>query len=1303
MSRKKQIKRIFSVFLATVLLISAIPLSLAVQNLLAEETPPKIIREATELREESVKHFLCEDGSYIAATYSAPVHYKENGEWKEIDNSLSLDRTTLSESGKPTYTTKAGGLSVSIPQSFSDGQKITARNKGYEIGFGVNANQNDVFIKASASVVELGTLSSNTEAVKLDTVKSINNVSTASTLDSSDTEAYNAEIMTVDNQSSAVTYEKIMPDTDFEYIVTSNSIKENIVVYEPKSEYTYSFDMDFDGLTPIINSDNSISLTEPNNPDETIFFIEAPYMYDSNGEESIDIEMSLVSNGDEYVMTLVASAEWINDESRAFPVVIDPTISLLGSDLNDVFVIDGLFAGSPRLNNELRVGRNLTNITRTYIKPEMPANIPLGSRINSAVLTLYQDDYYQAPSSEYISVYLYDCCNVAAWQPDEISWNNQPYNNSDNGYLTTTGASCLSEELVFPAKKEYNFNISFAVQKWVDGNVNNGLMLVSSDESKKTQIDFVSSRASDSTSRPQISIQYTPSGTSINEWTTEKEASTCTVFVDSAILDWTVTSNQSWLTVPVKNISSFVLAVSENTGAQERTGLITVAIGNTVISTIEVVQLGTAPTLLIDKQSWNVYGKSDTTEVIVTSNDNWNIIIDDDWVTASPLEGEGNAVVTLEVSGNAGTKRETTVAFVNESSGIERTFSITQLDIASSYFCEFDSNGSIISKDSSQYNHNLATWAMELSYAAYNPIANELIPGIPGNFREPPFDNDEWTAEADLISKGFEATSYNYDGLLSVAAHTIGHRTIEINDIEANNNNLIGEIENDGSIFIDNSGIVSDVGLYSGTGSGTNTGMAASDLRYSVSSLTSDSDATEAEDNNCRQLVVVSVRGSVTLLDWAMDLLTQFHVCLYDFDVGAQKVIDSLYGYDNCTKCDGSNEKCPCKGYLANYSITNPIILITGHSMGAAIANLVAAELNEIEGADDVYGYTFATPTVKSAVDGNATIPYSNIFNILNTNDVVPYVPTSWLLPGVNLWSRYGIDIPLNMPYSEEQETATVGFFSHSMAVYMKWMNDHEGITYEEILEESSEATVRGLLPKFVKVKCPVRVSVKDSDGHRIAYKTQEDVLYTQSVETSSGIVSWIDDDGAKTFFIPASVETESVEIEAYDYGTMDIAVGTAGTTDESEIKVFNDVPLYPGKEFVMEVSEDVLPEDSRLFVTENGEIVGEITDTNPFFKGVTANPTEAVYGETVTFTLVTDNTVTAMMLHNTNADDHVNLVPGEGEFNVVSSGENELTWTVTNNSEVMNLGENVYDLSVQSDGVWYFYENVIALNVTAS
>ena len=47
------------------------------------------------------------DGSYTAAVYSMPVHYKKNGTWKEID-------TTLVKSGKKNYKTKATDLSIKV-------------------------------------------------------------------------------------------------------------------------------------------------------------------------------------------------------------------------------------------------------------------------------------------------------------------------------------------------------------------------------------------------------------------------------------------------------------------------------------------------------------------------------------------------------------------------------------------------------------------------------------------------------------------------------------------------------------------------------------------------------------------------------------------------------------------------------------------------------------------------------------------------------------------------------------------------------------------------------------------------------------------------------------------------------------------------------------------------------------------------------------------------------------------------------------------------------------------------------------
>lgn len=103
--------------------------------------------------------------------------------------------------------------------------------------------------------------------------------------------------------------------------------------------------------------------------------------------------------------------------------------------------------------------------------------------------------------------------------------------------------------------------------------------------------------------------------------------------------------------------------------------------------------------------------------------------------------------------------------------------------------------------------------------------------------------------------------------------------------------------------------------------------------------------------------------------------------------------------------------------YISSYpaSAANKVIWVTGHSRGAAIANILGARLESA--GYDTYTYTFAAPNTTTAANATTSTTYRSIFNIVNSDDFVPCLPmTQWG------FRRYGRTANISIAKNYEKE-----------------------------------------------------------------------------------------------------------------------------------------------------------------------------------------------------------------------------------------------------------------------------------------
>jgi len=379
-------------------------------------------------------------------------------------------------------------------------------------------------------------------------------------------------------------------------------------------------------------------------------------------------------------------------------------------------------------------------------------------------------------------------------------------------------------------------------------------------------------------------------------------------------------------------------------------------------------------------------------------------------------------------------------------------------------------------------------------------------------------------------------------------------------------------------------------------------------------------------NGNEQSIVFVTIRGTVNRYDLLTDITgTTFSGSGYPrehdgFSAAKDQIISRL------TK------------YLIDEGISagDSKILITGHSYGGAVANLVAKSLEDTFAKSNIYCYTFAAPNNIVTLGesglfglGMPTYVYGmlnygnsdyNIHNFRNVLDLIPYLPVA---ANPEVYTLYGKRHLFSF--------GRIGLLrkNHDMTHYL---NHTVGLTNKSI----------DALPfRTIIIGCPIDVTAYDIDGNIIGAISNNvvDETITEILMFSIG--------DEKHIIIPRD-ESISLKLTSTDAGIMsfDVYDYDLVTGDIYALEEFNNISLTAGKLFAIDIDDERTAEDIQVYVVENsGEVISTVnTDGSeaPTFNadigsikvdGVTFDPskTEFKHGVTytVTFTTTEGNVVT--------------------------------------------------------------------------
>lgn len=339
----KQMLRLIAIFMSFILFIHAFPsfpMPVLAENVAedATETEEAVpVMEVLEKRSEYAKHYLMSDGTHKMVTYPTPVHYQEDSEWAEIDQTL-----------------------------IAEGNRLIPRSSPLEVSFGTTIGDPLFSLKDRETDQELSFDLLNKQVVPPQATLTATAAVNEDPLD---------PYAVADRLTNKLTFQNVLSGTDLEYELTANRIKESIVIESASSTQSYTFQISGAAYRLVLEADKSVSIYRK--ADDTLaYVIEAPYMFDAAGAESTDIEVTVAEVKGNWLMNIAPSSAWLNHESRSFPITLDPTVQIpnlsehIKAASHKGSTVTHLSATSGVLDSGL--ARSGSQLTGTYIKFTLP-------------------------------------------------------------------------------------------------------------------------------------------------------------------------------------------------------------------------------------------------------------------------------------------------------------------------------------------------------------------------------------------------------------------------------------------------------------------------------------------------------------------------------------------------------------------------------------------------------------------------------------------------------------------------------------------------------------------------------------------------------------------------------------------------------------------------------------------------------------------------------------------------------------------------------------------------------------------